>query len=66
MTLEEGLNLGLNALVKTMDTVAPAPKKIEILLISKNNNQEVTGKFLNLTEVEDLLKKNKLVEQDKE
>ena len=62
MTLDEGLDLGLNALVKTMDTVAPSPNKIEMLLITKNNQGEIVGNFLKDKEVEELLKKNKLVE----
>ncbi len=30
------MDLAIKALVKTMDTAAPSPKKIEILVISKD------------------------------
>lgn len=57
--MEKGLDLGVKALVKTMDTTTPAPNKIEIVIITKEKNTgEVRGKTLKEKEIEDLLKKN--------
>lgn len=41
-----------------MDTSTPSPKKIEILVISKDKFDEIQGKMLSEKEIEELLKKN--------
>lgn len=49
-----------------MDTSSPSPKKIEILVISKDKYDEIKGRMLTEKEIEDLLKKNQfnLVQKD--
>ena len=44
--LADGLNLGLKALVKTMETTSPSSKKIELLTVTVING-EVVSKTLN-------------------
>lgn len=49
------MELALKALVKTMDTANPKGEKIELLVISKNNEGKVEGKSLSSTEIEKAL-----------
>jgi len=59
ISLKEGINLGIKALVKTMDTANPSPKKIELLVISENPvTKKVEGKALNEAEIKALLEEN--------
>ncbi|KAM3141609.1 hypothetical protein pb186bvf_006214 [Paramecium bursaria] len=57
LTLDQGLNVAIKALVKTMDTSSPQPSKIEIVLISKAD-KNVKSKTLTEAEVLALLKAN--------
>jgi len=45
--LEEGLGFALKALVKTMETTTPSPKKIELVSISFTMDEKIQG--LNLS-----------------
>ncbi|CAD8155714.1 unnamed protein product [Paramecium octaurelia] len=57
LTLEQGLDIAIKALVKTMDTSSPQPSKIEIVVISQQG-KEVKSKSYNEKEVLSLLQKN--------
>jgi len=48
MSLEEGLGFALKTLVKTMETTTPSPKKIELVSISFNMDEQIQG--INLSE----------------
>lgn len=52
------MSVAIKALVKTMDTTSPSPQKIEIVIISKDQHNEVKSKTLTEAEVLELLKKN--------
>lgn len=58
MNLEQGLDLGVKAIVKTMDTSNPSASKIEVVTITHNMLGEIQGKTLKEQEVADLLQKN--------
>lgn len=60
MGLEEGLDVALKALCKTLDTAQPTSKKIELMVIEKQG-ERVANRFISESEVETLLTKNKLV-----
>lgn len=44
--------MALKALVKTLDTANPKGEKIELLVISKNQNGKVEGKSLSSAEID--------------
>lgn len=59
ITLQEGIDLGIKALVKTMDTANPSPKKIEMVVISENPaTKKVEGRTLKEADIRALLEKN--------
>lgn len=59
ITLKEGINLGVKALVKTMDTANPSAKKIEMVVISENpKTGKVEGRTLKEAEIRTLLEEN--------
>lgn len=60
MTLEEGYGFALKALVKTMQTTTPSAKKIELVSINFNMEEQIQG--VNITEerIKSLLKANGL------
>lgn len=46
MSLNDSILLALKALVKTLDTTKPSGNKIEVLVLSKGDDNKVTGKSL--------------------
>jgi 20S proteasome subunit alpha 3 len=57
MTLEQGLDLGLKSIVKTIDTTQPNPKKIEVMMIAGGKDR-IQGRILPEPEVRAALKRN--------
>ena len=43
MTLEEGYEFALKALVKTMETTSPNPKKIELVSVNFDMSEDIKG-----------------------
>ena len=60
MSLEEGLGFALKTLVKTMETTTPSPKKIELVSISFNMDEQIQGINLSEERIKELLKANGL------
>lgn len=60
MTLEEGLGFALKALVKTMETTTPSPKKIELVSISFTIDEQIQGVTMSEERIKELLKANGL------
>lgn len=58
MTLDQGISLALKSLIKTMDTGKPQAKKIEVVILTQNDQGIVSGKSLKESEVAELLQKN--------
>ncbi|KRX04743.1 hypothetical protein PPERSA_11799 [Pseudocohnilembus persalinus] len=56
INLQDGLNLAVKALVKTLDTTNPEAKKIEVQVISKNDKGQIQGRSLPDKEIEQILK----------
>lgn len=65
LTQEEGLGFALKALVKTMETTTPSPKKIEIVSISFNMDEQIQGLTLSEERIKELLKANGLTVEEK-
>jgi phenylalanyl-tRNA synthetase beta subunit len=51
------MDLAVKALIKTMDTAKPNPSKIEIVVIRKDEKDEVKGNSLKVAEIEQVLKR---------
>lgn len=67
LSLEEGLGFALKALVKTMETTNPNPKKIELVSISFTIDEQIQGVTMSEDRIKELLKANGLgVEEKKE
>lgn len=66
MTLEEGYEFALKALVKTMETTTPNPKKIELVSVSFDMNEEIRGITVSEEKVKDLLKSAGLLNEQQE
>ena len=67
MSQEEGLGFALKALVKTMETTTPSPKKIELVSISFNMEEQIQGVNLSEERIKEILKANGLgVDEKKE
>jgi 20S proteasome subunit alpha 3 len=65
MTLEEGYGFALKTLVKTMETTSPSPKKIELVSITLDMDDKISGVTVKEEKITELLKINGLV-ADKE
>ena len=60
MTLEEGYGFALKALVKTMETTTPSAKKIELVSINFNMEEQIQGINISEERIKELLKANGL------
>lgn len=60
MTLEEGYGFALKALVKTMETTTPSAKKIELVSINFNMEEQIQGINISEERIKSLLKANGL------
>lgn len=60
MTLEEGYGFALKALVKTMQTTTPSAKKIELVSINFNMEEQIQGVNISEERIKSLLKANGL------
>lgn len=60
MTLEEGYGFALKALVKTMQTTTPSAKKIELVSINFNMEEQIQGVNIKEERIKSLLKANGL------
>lgn len=60
LTLEEGLGFALKTLVKTMETTTPSAKKIELVSISFNMEEQIQGITVSEERIKELLKANGL------
>jgi 20S proteasome subunit alpha 3 len=60
MTLEEGYGFALKALVKTMETTTPSAKKIELVSINFNMDEQIQGVNISEERIKTLLKANGL------
>lgn len=60
MSLEEGYGFALKALVKTMETTTPSAKKIELVSINFNMEEEIQGVNIPEERIKSLLKANGL------
>ena len=58
--LEEGLGFALKTLVKTMETTTPSAKKIELVSISFNMEEQIQGITVSEERIKELLKANGL------
>jgi 20S proteasome subunit alpha 3 len=65
MSQEEGLGFALKALVKTMETTTPSPKKIELVSISFTMDDQIQGINLSEDRIKDLLRSNGLTVEEK-
>lgn len=65
MSQEEGLGFALKALVKTMETTTPSPKKIELVSISFTMDDNIQGINLSEDRIKDLLRANGLTVEEK-
>ena len=63
-SLEEGYEFSLKSLVKTMETTSPNPKKIELVSVSFNMNEEINGTTVNEEKIRELLKSSGLLNED--
>ena len=64
---EEGLGFALKALVKTMETTTPSPKKIELVSICFNMEEDIQGLTMSEDRIKELLLANGLsVDEKKE
>jgi len=66
MTLEEGYGFALKTLVKTMETTSPSPKKIELVSISFDMDENIRGVTVPEDRIAALLKSNGLVAEKEE
>lgn len=60
MTLEEGYGFALKALVKTMETTTPSAKKIELVSINFNMEDQIQGVNISEERIKTILKANGL------
>jgi 20S proteasome subunit alpha 3 len=60
MTLEEGYGFALKALVKTMETTSPSAKKIELVSVNFNMEEQIQGVNISEERIKELLKANGL------
>lgn len=66
MKLEEGYGFALKTLVKTMETTTPSPKKIELVSIGFDMDEQIKGVTVSEEKIKDLLKENGLTQEDPE
>eukprot|EP01016_Furgasonia_blochmanni_P003559 TRINITY_DN11401_c0_g1_i1.p1 TRINITY_DN11401_c0_g1~~TRINITY_DN11401_c0_g1_i1.p1 ORF type:complete len:278 (+),score=84.21 TRINITY_DN11401_c0_g1_i1:605-1438(+) len=60
MNIDQGLDLAIKALSKTMDTSSPSAEKIEIVVITKNQDGQIGSRPLAEKDILELLKRNNL------
>lgn len=65
MNLQEGMGFALKALVKTMETTTPSPKKIELVTISFDMDDKIRGDNVSEGRIIELLKANGLNVEEK-
>lgn len=65
MTLEEGYGFALKTLVKTMETTSPSPKKIELVSIGFDMDENIRGVTVPEERIGALLKSNGLIAEEK-
>lgn len=66
MTLEEGYGFALKTLVKTMETTSPSPKKIELVSVGFNMDENICGATVSEERIAELLKSNGLTAETTE
>ena len=66
MKLDEGYGFALKTLVKTMETTTPSPKKIELVSIGFDMEEQIKGVTVSEQKIKDLLKENGLTQEEAE
>lgn len=66
MTLEEGYGFALKTLVKTMETTSPSSKKIELVSVGFNMDENICGATVSEERIAELLKSNGLTAETTE